>query len=173
MNEDQKTFTSSQTSTEDPGDSTPFEDSEEFCFSAEANSFDGDDEFDTYNEDDEEDESETGYWITCCPTCDVDINTWVPFYSTELNKPAMIYCSHGDGHWVHAQCMDLAERTLIQLSEGSNKYYCNEHVKIARALQTPKRVQSLKKPPLRSLHKKGSGKIITPAKKSFLRRLFD
>lgn len=71
VNEDQKTFTSSQTSTEDPGDSTPFEDSEEFCFSAEANSFDGDDEFDTYNEDDEEDEPETGYWIICCPTCDV------------------------------------------------------------------------------------------------------
>uniref|UniRef100_UPI002F91BF7D V(D)J recombination-activating protein 2 n=1 Tax=Homo sapiens TaxID=9606 RepID=UPI002F91BF7D len=75
----------------------------------------------------------SGYWITCCPTCDVDINTWVPFYSTELNKPAMIYCSHGDGHWVHAQCMDLAERTLIHLSAGSNKYYCNEHVEIARA----------------------------------------
>ncbi|KAK1335693.1 hypothetical protein QTO34_003486 [Cnephaeus nilssonii] len=173
VNEDQKTFTNSQTSIEDPGDSTPFEDSEEFCFSAEANSFNGDDEFDTYNEDDEEDESVTGYWITCCSTCDVDINTWVPFYSTELNKPAMIYCSHGDGHWVHAQCMDLAERTLIQLSEGSNKYYCNEHVKIARALQTPKQALPLKKPPLKPLHKKGSGKILTPAKKSFLRRLFD
>ncbi|KAM5318992.1 V(D)J recombination activating protein 2 [Glossophaga mutica] len=172
-NEEQKTFTNSQTSTEDPGDSTPFEDSEEFCFSAEANNFDGDDEFDTYNEDDEEDESVTGYWITCCSTCDMDINTWVPFYSTELNKPAMIYCSHGDGHWVHAQCMDLAERTLIQLSEGSSKYYCNEHVKIARALQTPKRALPLKKPPLKSRHKKGSGRVLTPAKKSFLRRLFD
>ncbi|KAM4845408.1 V(D)J recombination activating protein 2 [Thomomys bottae] len=173
VNKDQKILTNSQTSTEDQGDSTPFEDSEEFCFSTEANYFDGDDEFDTYNEDDEEDESVTGYWITCCPTCDVDINTWVPFYSTELNKPAMIYCSHGDGHWVHAQCMDLAEHTLINLSEGSNKYYCNEHVKIARALQTPKRVLPLQRPPMKSHRKKGSGKIMTPAKKSFLRRLFD
>ncbi|KAI6068338.1 V(D)J recombination activating protein 2 [Aix galericulata] len=66
----------SQASTEDQGDSTPFEDSEEFCFSAEASSFDVDD-IDTYNEDDEEDESETGYWITCCASCNIDINTWI------------------------------------------------------------------------------------------------
>ncbi|XP_051819907.1 V(D)J recombination-activating protein 2 [Antechinus flavipes] len=173
MDEEQATVSCSQTSAEDPGDSTPFEDSEEFCFSAEINSFGGDDDIDTYNEDDEEDESETGYWIICCPTCDVDINTWVPFYSTELNKPAMIYCSHGDGHWVHAQCMNLAEQLLIHLSEGSSKYFCNEHVEMARGLQTPKKTLPLKRTPLKPLRKKAPVKIITPAKKSFFRKLFD
>ncbi|XP_001509136.2 V(D)J recombination-activating protein 2 [Ornithorhynchus anatinus] len=170
--DDQATYTCSQTSTEDPGDSTPFEDSEEFCFSTEANCFDVDD-IDTYNEDDEEDESEAGYWITCCPTCDLDVNTWEPFYSTELNKPAMIYCSNGDGHWVHAQCMDLSERILIQLSEGNTKYFCNEHIEIARGLQTPKKMLPVKKLPMKSLRKKAPVKIMTPMKKSFLRRLFD
>ncbi|XP_023956125.2 V(D)J recombination-activating protein 2 isoform X1 [Chrysemys picta bellii] len=164
--------TCSQTSTEDPGDSTPFEDSEEFCFSAEANCFD-DDDIDTYNEDDEEDESETGYWITCSANCDIDINTWVPFYSTELNKPAMIYCSNGDGHWVHAQCMDLSEGMLIRLSEANVKYFCNEHVDLARGLQTPKKVLPVKKQPMKPLRRKTSMKLATPVKKSFLRRLFE
>ncbi|XP_074005951.1 V(D)J recombination-activating protein 2 [Numenius arquata] len=162
----------SQTSTEDTGDSTPFEDSEEFCFSAEANSFDVDDT-DTYNEDDEEDESETGYWITCCATCNIDINTWVPFYSTELNKPAMILCSGGSGHWVHAQCMDLSETMLLHLSEANVKYFCNEHVDLNKGLQTPKKVVRVKKQPMKPLRKKTTMKLSTPTKKSFLRRLFE
>lgn len=162
----------SQTSTEDPGDSTPFEDSEEFCFSAEASSFDVDDS-DMYNEDDEEDESETGYWITCCASCSMDINTWVPFYSTELNKPAMILCSGGTGHWVHAQCMDLSETMLLRLSEANIKYFCNQHVDLNKGLQTPKKVMRLKKQPMKPLRKKPAPKLTTPAKKSFLRRLFD
>ncbi|KAM8807273.1 V(D)J recombination activating protein 2 [Eudromia elegans] len=161
--------TCNQTSTEDPGDSTPFEDSEEFCFSAEANSFDVDD---TYNEDDEEDESETGYWITCCAHCNVDVNTWVPFYSTELNKPAMILCSSGDGHWVHAQCMDLSETMLLRLSQANVKYFCNEHVDLNKGLQTPKKVGQLKKQPMKPLRKKKAMKL-SPVKKSFLRRLFE
>ncbi|KAI1237961.1 hypothetical protein IHE44_0014057 [Lamprotornis superbus] len=162
----------SQTSSEDPGDSTPFEDSEEFCFSAEANSFDADDA-DTYNEDDEEDESETGYWITCCASCNIDINTWVPFYSTELNKPAMILCSSGAGHWVHAQCMDLSETMLLHLSEANVKYFCNNHVDLNKGLQTPQKVMCLKKPPMKPLRKKKAMKLSTSTKKSFLRRLFE
>lgn len=164
--------TCSQASTEDQGDSTPFEDSEEFSFSAEASSFDVDD-IDTYNEDDEEDESETGYWIICCASCNIDINTWVPFYSTELNKPAMILCSSGSGHWVHAQCMDLSESMLLQLSEANVKYFCNEHVHLNKGLQTPKKAVHLKKQPMKRLHKKKTMKLTTPVKKSFLRRLFE
>ncbi|XP_006275994.1 V(D)J recombination-activating protein 2 [Alligator mississippiensis] len=170
--EEQAAQTFSQTSTEDPGDSTPFEDSEEFCFSTEANRFD-DDDIDTYNEDDEDDESETGYWINCSAKCDIDINTWVPFYSTELNKPAMILCSNGDGHWVHAQCMDLSEDMLLHLSEANVKYFCNEHVDFAKGLQTPKKVLPLKKQPMKPLRRKTTMRITAPVKKSFLRRLFE
>lgn len=166
------TQTCSQTSSEDPGDSAPLEDSEEFCFSAEASSFDADDA-DTYNEDDEEDESETGYWITCCASCNIDINTWVPFYSTELNKPAMILCSSGAGHWVHAQCMDLSETVLLHLSEANVKYFCNKHVDLNRGLQTPQKVVRLKKPPMKPLRKKKTMKLSASTKKSFLRRLFE
>ncbi|XP_054256750.1 V(D)J recombination-activating protein 2 [Indicator indicator] len=162
----------SQTLTEDLGDSTPFEDSEEFGFSAEASSFDVA-ENDTYNEDDEDDESETGYWITCSAICNVDINTWVPFYSTELNKPAMILCSNGDGHWVHAQCMDLSESMLLHLSEANVKYFCNEHVDLNKGLQTPKKLVQLKNQPIKPLRKKAAMKLTTPVKKSFLRRLFE
>uniref|UniRef100_A0A8D0HSY0 V(D)J recombination-activating protein 2 n=1 Tax=Sphenodon punctatus TaxID=8508 RepID=A0A8D0HSY0_SPHPU len=168
---EQMVQTCSQTSTEDAGDSTPFEDSEEFCFSAEACSFD--DDTDTYNEDDEDDESETGYWITCSVNCDIDINTWVPFYSTELNKPAMIYCSNGDGHWVHAQCMDLSEDILIYLSGANVKYFCNEHVDLSKDLQTPPKLLPVKRQPMKPLRKKLPMRITSPAKKSFLRRLFD
>ncbi|CAI5763626.1 (D)J recombination-activating 2 [Podarcis lilfordi] len=153
----------SQSSTEDAGESTPFEDSEEFTFS-----FD----IDTYNEDDEEDESETGYWITCSSGCDIDINTWVPLYSTELNKPAMIFCSNGDGHWVHAQCMDLSEDMLIHLSQVNTKYFCPEHTSLARGLQTPKETPPVEKPPMKALHRKKPMTIFTPAKKSFIRKLF-
>ncbi|XP_062488753.1 V(D)J recombination-activating protein 2 [Pezoporus occidentalis] len=160
----------SQTSTEDPRDSTPFEDSEEFCLSAEANRFDVDNT-DTYNEADE-DESETGYWITCSASCNIDSNTWVPFYSTEFNKPAMILCSSGAGHWVHAQCMDLSETMLLHLSEANVKYFCNEHTDVNKGLQTPQKVVPLKKQPMKPLPKKTTMKLTSPAKKSFLRRLF-
>ncbi|XP_053133168.1 V(D)J recombination-activating protein 2 [Hemicordylus capensis] len=157
----------SQSSTEDAGDSTPFEDSEEFTFGFDTNNID------TYNEDDEEDESEAGYWITCSVGCEVDINTWVPLYSTELNKPAMIFCSSGDGHWVHAQCMDLSENMLIHLSEANIKYFCIEHVRLARGLQTPKEVPPVEKQPMKALRRKAPMKIATPAKKSFVRKLFE
>ncbi|XP_020669498.3 V(D)J recombination-activating protein 2 [Pogona vitticeps] len=157
----------SQSSTEDGGESTPFEDSEEFSFS-----FDFTD-IDTYNEDDEKDDSDTGYWITCSAGCDIDINTWVPLYSTELNKPAMIFCSHGDGHWVHAQCMDLSEETLIHLSEVNVKYFCTEHISLARGLQTPRETPPLAKTPMKALRRKKSMKVVTPAKKYFIRKLFE
>ncbi|XP_044292534.1 V(D)J recombination-activating protein 2 [Varanus komodoensis] len=156
----------SQSSTEDAGDSTPFEDSEEFTFSFDVN------DIDTYNEDDEGDESGTGYWITCSAGCEIDINTWVPLYSTELNKPAMIFCSHGDGHWVHAQCMDLSENMLIHLSQVNVKYFCTEHVSLAQGLKTPKETPPLEKQPMKVLHRKKRTQILTPAKKSFIRKLF-
>ncbi|XP_062823968.1 V(D)J recombination-activating protein 2 [Anolis carolinensis] len=157
----------SQSSTEDAGESTPFEDSEELTFSFDIN------DIDTYNEGDEEDEEDSGYWITCSAGCDIDINTWVPLYSTELNKPAMIFCSSEGGHWVHAQCMDLSEDTLIHLSQVSIKYFCTEHIHLARGLQTPKETPPLEKKPMKSLRKKKTMKIFTPAKKSFIRKLFE
>ncbi|XP_060118630.1 V(D)J recombination-activating protein 2 [Heteronotia binoei] len=164
---EQMTQVCNQSSTEDAGDSTPFEDSEEFSFT-----FDSITYTDTYNEDDEEDESE-GYWITCSKNCDVDINTWVPFYSTELNKPAMIFCSNRDGHWVHAQCMELSENMLLHLSQVNVKYFCNEHTAFTRDLQTPKEKLSVEKQPMKALRRRTPMKITTPMKKSFIRKLFE
>ncbi|XP_043941396.1 V(D)J recombination-activating protein 2 [Protopterus annectens] len=160
----------SQESTEDQEDSTTFEDSEEFYFSNGLNDFDIDD---TYNEDDEDDESEAGYWIKCCASCNVDINTWVPLYTTELNKPAMIYCSKSEGHWVHARCMDLSENMLIQLSQDNTKYFCVDHVEWALGLQTPTKQLPVKRMPMKPIHKKIPIRITPPVKKSFLRRLFE
>ncbi|MEE6499279.1 hypothetical protein FKM82_003386 [Ascaphus truei] len=159
----------SQGSTEEQEDSLPLEDSEEFTFNTDGNISDEN----TYNEDDEEDVSETGYWIHCCTGCDVDINTWVPFYSTELNKPAMIYCSNEHGHWVHAQCMDLSENMLVHLSENNVKYFCNEHVRLARGLQTPKKTMPIMKPPIKSVGRKTAISRLSTVRKSFLRRLFE
>ncbi|XP_069077918.1 V(D)J recombination-activating protein 2 [Pleurodeles waltl] len=156
-------------STEDQEDSMPLEDSEEFYITAETSLYDDDD---TYNSDDDEDESETGYWITCSTGCDIDINTWVPYYSTELNKPAMIFCSNGDGHWVHAQCMGLSETMLLHLSQENSKYFCNDHSKVARDMQTPKKVPPVKTTSMKALHRKTPSKVRTPIKKSFIRRLF-
>nr|AWS00968.1 recombination activating protein 2 [Andrias davidianus] len=155
---------------EDQEDSMPLEDSEEFYITVDASLYDDDD---TYNEDDEGDESETGYWITCCASCDIDINTWVPFYSTELNKPAMIYCSSGEAHWVHAQCMGLSESMLQHLSQENSKYFCNKHSTLAKDMQTPKKMAPVKTTPMKPLHRKTPSRIRTPIKKSFLRRLFE
>uniref|UniRef100_A0A8C5MQ07 V(D)J recombination-activating protein 2 n=1 Tax=Leptobrachium leishanense TaxID=445787 RepID=A0A8C5MQ07_9ANUR len=142
--EDLMLQTCSQESLEEQEDSMPLEDSEEFTFNSIYDEA-------TYNEDDEEDESETGYWITCCADCSIDINTWVPFYSTELNKPAMIYCSSDGGHWVHSQCMDLSEKMMVNLSENNIKYFCNDHIKLERGLQTPKKVAPVIKPSMKKL----------------------
>ncbi|XP_063294100.1 V(D)J recombination-activating protein 2 [Pelobates fuscus] len=165
QNEDLMLQSCSQESLEEQEDSMPLEDSEEFTF----NIFNED----VYNEDDEEDESVTGYWITCCADCIVDINTWVPFYSTELNKPAMIYCSSEGGHWVHSQCMDLSESMLVHLSENDIKYFCKEHVNLARGLQTPKKDNPVMKPSMKKVGKKPLVRRLSEVKKSFLRRLFD
>ncbi|KAG9335744.1 hypothetical protein JZ751_004173 [Albula glossodonta] len=164
-------------------DSAPLEDSEELYFGREPHeledSSDGG-EGDTYNEEDEEDESQTGYWIKCCPGCLVDPNTWEPYYSTELCRPAMIFCSRGEeGHWVHAQCMDLPEELLLQLSQNSSKYYCLDHGGIPwQEPQTPPRNTSaaapLKRTPMKTQHRKAPVKLkMTPAKKTFFRRLFN
>lgn len=158
----------SQGSLEEQEDSMPLEDSEEFTFC-------GDEIFnnDAYNEDDEEDESVTGYWITCSVGCDLNVNTWVPYYSTELNKPAMIYCSSDGGHWVHAQCMDLSESMLVYLSENNIKYFCNDHSKLERGLQTPKKMVPVLKPSMKKVGRKPSINRMSTVTKSFLRRLFD
>ncbi|KAM4723177.1 V(D)J recombination activating protein 2 [Rhinophrynus dorsalis] len=161
--------TCSQESTEEQEDSMPLEDSEEFLVNTDGNFFDED----MYNEDDEEDESETGYWISCCTDCNININTWVPFYSTELNKPAMIYCSKDGGHWVHAQCMDLSESMLIHLSENNIKYFCNEHVTLAQDLQTPKKSIPIKKSSMKPMGRKATYDRLKEVNKSFLRRLFE
>ncbi|KAM8940342.1 V(D)J recombination activating protein 2 [Pelodytes ibericus] len=164
QDEDLKLQSCSQGSNDEQEDSMPLEDSEEFTFI---------DDDDTYNEDDEEDESQTGYWITCCTDCNMDKNTWVPFYSTELNKPAMIYCSTDGGHWVHAQCMDLSESMLFHLSENNVKYFCNDHIQLARGLQTPKKSTPVIKPLMKPVGKKPSVMRMSEVKKSFLRRLFE
>ncbi|XP_072278243.1 V(D)J recombination-activating protein 2 [Pyxicephalus adspersus] len=159
----------SQGSLEEQEDSMPLEDSEEFTFGG-----DGVFDEDTYNEDDEEDESETGYWDPCCAGCDLNVNIWVPYYSTELNKPAMIYCSSDKGHWVHAQCMDLSETMLVYLSENNIKYFCKDHAKLERGLQTPKQMIPVLKPSMKKVGRKVTSiNRMSTVKKSFLRRLFE
>ncbi|XP_055048974.1 V(D)J recombination-activating protein 2 [Misgurnus anguillicaudatus] len=159
-------------------DSAPLEDSEELYFGREPHEleYSSDGDGDTYNEEDEEDESQTGYWIKCCLACQVDPNTWEPYYSTELTRPAMIYCSRGEGgHWVHAQCMELSENLLLRLSQGNSKYFCLDHGGLPKQEMTPPRqILPLKKVPLKMTHRKTPVTLkMTPAKKSFIRRLFD
>ncbi|KAL2093625.1 hypothetical protein ACEWY4_010937 [Coilia grayii] len=167
----------SQEST-DMEDSTPLEDSEELYFGREPHELemlDSDGEGEVYNEDDEEDETQAGYWIRCCAGCQVDPNMWEPFYSTELTRPAMIFCSRGEGgHWVHAQCMELPEAVLLQLSQNNAKYFCLDHAGQSHQERTPPRQElPVKRTPMKPVHKKAPIKInMTPAKKSFLRRLF-
>lgn len=175
--EDDGTQGCSQEST-DYDNSTPLEDSEELYFGREPHELQGssDDEEDTYNEEDEEDVSQTGYWIKCCLGCQLDPNTWEPYYSTELHRPAMIFCSRGEeGHWVHAQCMELSETLLLKLSQGSKKYFCLDHGGLPYQEMTPPRqVMSLKRTPMKVKSRKNPPTInMSPAKKSFFKRLFD
>ncbi|KAE8296516.1 V(D)J recombination activating protein 2 [Larimichthys crocea] len=173
---DEGTQGCSQEST-DYEDSTPLEDSEELYFGREPHELeDSDEERDTYNEEDEEDESQTGYWIKCCLGCQVDHNTWEPYYSTELHRPAMIFCSRGEeGHWVHAQCMELSETLLVRLSQGSKKYFCLDHGGLPYQEMTPPRqIMPLKRTPMKVKDRKTPPTIkMSPAKKSFFRRLFE
>ncbi|XP_032379514.1 LOW QUALITY PROTEIN: V(D)J recombination-activating protein 2 [Etheostoma spectabile] len=159
-------------------DSTPLEDSEELYFGREPHELEdsSDGEEGNYNEEDEEDESQTSYWIKCCLGCQVDPNTWEPYYSTELHRPAMIFCSRGEGgHWVHAQCMELSETLLLRLSQGSKKYFCHDHGGLPYQEMTPPRqVMSLKRIAMKVKDRKTPPTIkMSPAKKSFFRRLFD
>ncbi|KAM9808007.1 V(D)J recombination activating protein 2 [Neosynchiropus ocellatus] len=159
--------------------STPLEDSEELYFGREPHELeDSSDEGEgTYNEEDEEDESQTGYWIKCCLGCKVDQNTWEPFYSTELLRPAMIFCSRGEsGHWVHAQCMELSETLLFRLSQDRKKYFCLDHGALPHQEMTPPRVVlPLKRTPMKVKQRKTSvaRKICQKAKRSIFRRLFN
>lgn len=166
----------SQEST-DYEDSTPLEDSEELYFGREPHELeDSSDDGDTYNEEDEDDESQTGYWIKCFLGCQVDPNTWEPYYSTELHRPAMIFCSRGEeGHWVHAQCMELSESQLVKLSQGKKKYFCQEHGGLPyQEMTPPRKVLPLKRTPMKVKQRKTPPTIkMSPAKKSFFRRLFD
>ncbi|KAK7891396.1 hypothetical protein WMY93_023359 [Mugilogobius chulae] len=131
------------------------EDSEELYFGREPHELDdsSDEDTDKYNEDDEEDESQTGYWVKCCLGCQIDSNTWEPYYSTELHRPAMIFCSRGEeGHWVHAQCMELSESLLLKLSLGNKKYFCQDHGGLPYQEVTPPRPQrelSVKRTPMK------------------------
>lgn len=159
-------------------DSAPLEDSEELYFGREPHEleYSSDVEGDTYNEEDEEDESQTGYWIKCCLSCQVDPNIWEPYYSTELTRPAMIFCSRGEGgHWVHAQCMELPESLLLQLSQDNSKYFCLDHGGLPKQEMTPpKQMLPVKRVPMKMTHRKAPVSLkMTPAKKTFLRRLFD
>ncbi|CAL8260449.1 unnamed protein product [Merluccius merluccius] len=164
-------------------ESPPLEDSEELYFGREPHELEdsSDGEGEAYNEDDEDDESQTGYWTQCCTGCQLDPNTWEPYYSTELCRPAMIFCSKGgdeeEGHWVHAQCMELTERVLLKLSWGSGKYFCLDHGGLPHQETTPTRkVLPIKRSPMKTAHhhqkKKSPLLKMSPAKKSFLRRLF-
>nr|XP_057931848.1 V(D)J recombination-activating protein 2 [Doryrhamphus excisus] len=160
--------------------STPLEDSEELYFGREPHEleYSSDGEDDKYNEKDEEDESQSGYWIKCCRGCQVDANTWEPYYSTELHRPAMIFCSKGEaGHWVHAQCMELSETLLLKLSQSSKKYFCLEHGGLPQQEMTPPpKVMPLQRTPLKVKvkHRKShTGTKTSHLKKSVFRRLFD
>ncbi|KAJ3595995.1 hypothetical protein NHX12_002404 [Muraenolepis orangiensis] len=175
--EEQGALGCSQGST-DLEESPPLEDSEELYFGREPHELeDSSDGEDTYNEEDEEDESQAGYWSQCCMGCQLDPNTWEPFYSTELHRPAMIFCSRGkeDGHWVHARCMELTETLLLKLSLGKSKYFCLDHGGLPRQEMTPPRkVLPIKRSPMKTTNqnKKNPSLKMSPAKKSFLRRLF-
>ncbi|XP_072129262.1 V(D)J recombination-activating protein 2 [Mobula birostris] len=160
-------MSASQESFTDPEEYSTFEDSEEFRFDVEADPSD-----DVENTDDADEE---GYWIKCSANCNMNIKIWVPYYSTELNKPAMIFCSNAgdDGHWVHAQCMNLTEMQLIQFSQENIKYFCNEHY-IDRGIKTPLKTKQIKRTPIKSPRKKSPATLKrVPMKKSFLKRLFD
>lgn len=166
----------SQEST-DYDDSPPLEDSEELYFGREPHELQdsSDEEEDTYNEGDEEDESQTGYWIKCCLGCQIDPNTWEPYYSTELHRPAMIFCSRGEeGHWVHAQCMELSETLLVKLSQGGKKYFCLDHGGLpCQEVTPPRHTISLKRSPMKVKLRRTPLTInMSPAKKSFCKRLF-
>ena len=114
----------------------------------------------------------------------MDVNTWEPYYSTELRRPAMIFCSsvEGGGHWVHAQCMELSEALLVRLSQGSSQYFCTDHGGLMlrqemtppppprRAALALKRTAAMK---MQNKKKTPPSVRMTPAKKSFLRRLFN
>ncbi|XP_007885835.1 V(D)J recombination-activating protein 2 [Callorhinchus milii] len=159
----------SQESFTDPEESSAFEDSEEFRFVVETHDY-SDDEIYLDNGDEE------GYWIKCIVTCSVNVNTWVPYYSTELNKPAMIFCSSGGGggHWVHAQCMGLSESELIHLSQEKTKYFCNVHCIEKRVETLQKKIKIMKRTPMKSPRKKSPSSLKkTPMKKSFVKRLFE
>ncbi|XP_056138396.1 V(D)J recombination-activating protein 2 [Lampris incognitus] len=173
---EEATLGCSQEST-DYEDSTPLEDSEELYFGREPHELQDSSggEEDTYHEEDEEDESQTGYWIKCCLGCQVDPNTWEPYYSTELHRPAMIFCSRGEeGHWVHAQCMELSEILLLRLSEDNSKYFCPDHGGLPHQEMTPPRhALPLKRKPMKMQRKKTPPSMrMNPAKKSVFRRLF-
>uniref|UniRef100_A0AAQ4NXE1 V(D)J recombination-activating protein 2 n=1 Tax=Gasterosteus aculeatus aculeatus TaxID=481459 RepID=A0AAQ4NXE1_GASAC len=147
-------------------DSTPLEDSEELYFGREPHELEDSDDgrVDNYNEEDEEDESQADYWIKCCLGCQVDPNIWEPYYSTEEG-----------GHWVHSQCMDLSETLLLRLSQGSKRYFCLDHGGLPHQEMTPPRqVQPLKLTPMKVKDRKTPPTInLSPAKKLFLRRLFE
>ncbi|XP_061891304.1 V(D)J recombination-activating protein 2 [Entelurus aequoreus] len=162
----------------DYDNSTPLEDSEELYFGREPHELEdcSEGEGDKYNEKDEEDESQSGYWIKCWRGCQLDHNTWEPFYSTELYRPAMIFCSKGEaGHWVHALCMELTETLLLTLSQGNQKYFCLEHGGLPHQETTPPRkVIPLQRTPLKVKHRKSHTKLRSPpVKKRVFRRLFD
>ncbi|XP_038664186.1 V(D)J recombination-activating protein 2 [Scyliorhinus canicula] len=166
--EEESQVSCSQESFTDPEECSTFEDSEEFHFEVGA---DGSDDAENLDNGDEE-----GYWIKCSPNCNMNVNIWAPHYSTELHKPAMIFCSSAreDGHWVHAQCMDLAESQLIQFSQENTKYFCKEHLRIDRGIQTPQKKRQIKRTPIKLPRKKSPATMKrTPMTKSFLKRLFD
>ncbi|XP_077452637.1 V(D)J recombination-activating protein 2 isoform X1 [Stigmatopora argus] len=162
----------------DEDNSTPLEDSEELYFGREpkelVDSSEGEDN--TYNEKDEEDESQSGYWIKCCQGCHLNLNTWEPFYTTELRRPAMIFCSKAQaGHWVHAQCMELSETQLLNLSQGNKKYFCLKHTGLPKQDVTPPRqVIPRKRTPLKVKQRKLHTTLkVSRAQKCVFRKLFD
>ncbi|XP_019749492.1 V(D)J recombination-activating protein 2 [Hippocampus comes] len=161
----------------DYDNSTPLEDSDELYFGREPQELDGSSEGEdnSYNEKDEEDESQSGYWIKCSHSCQLDLSTWEPYYTTELQRPAMIFCSTGEaGHWVHAQCMELSETLLLTLSQGNKKYFCLEHGGLPiQGMTPPQKVMPLTRPPLKVKQRKPQTAFkMSRTKKGVFRRLF-
>ncbi|KAL2093624.1 hypothetical protein ACEWY4_010936 [Coilia grayii] len=79
-----------------------------------------------------------------------------------------------DSEELYLQCMELPEAVLLRFSQNNAEYFCLDHAGQSHQERTPPRQElPVKRTPMKPVHKKAPIKInMTPAKKSFLRRLF-
>ncbi len=128
----------------------------------------------TYNEEDEEDESQTGYWIKCLPR--------LPGGPQHLGALLL--------NWAYQTCHDLllqrwrwtlgpcpvhgAPRKPFALPlSRQQQVFCFDHRDLPKQEMTPPRqMMPVKRVPMKMTHRKAPVSMkMTPAKKSFLRKL--